>query len=303
MTVAPRCDTQARLGVHPSYDAAMAETAVVIGGGTMGVGIAYVLAVAGVRVDLVDADEGLAATAADRAGDLAGGAVARGKLAADQVGTVRARIRAVGRVEDATAGADVVVEAVPERADLKRDVLAAAERALHPALLATNTSGISIGDLAGTLAAPDRFLGLHFFNPVPAMALVEVVVGPATGPAARAAALALVEQIGKTAVVVADAPGFATSRLGVALGLEAIRMVEQGVAEPADIDRAMELGYRHPVGPLRLTDLVGLDVRLDIARNLAAAYGPRFDPPQLLIDLVARGHLGKKAGQGFYTWE
>ncbi len=280
----------------------MADTAVVIGGGTMGVGIAYVLAVAGARVDLVDADADLAAAAVARAGDLAEGAVARGKLAPDQVAAVRGRLRPAGRVEDATPGADVVIEAVPERADLKRAVLTAAERALSPALLATNTSGISIGELAGALAAPERFLGLHFFNPVPAMALVEVVVGPATGDAARAVALALVERIGKTAVVVADAPGFATSRLGVALGLEAIRMVEQGVAEPAAIDRAMELGYRHPVGPLRLTDLVGLDVRLDIARNLAAAYGPRFDPPRLLIDMVARGDLGKKTGQGFYTW-
>ena len=275
------------------------QRAVVIGGGTMGVGIAYVLACAEVDVGLVDASAELAAAAVARAGGLVDGAVARGRLT--DPGEVRARLHPLARVEDA-GPVDVVIEAVPERAELKRAVLAGAERALAPALLATNTSGISIDDLAGALSAPDRFLGLHFFNPVPAMALVEVVVGAATADAARQAALALIDRIGKTPVVVADAPGFATSRLGVALGLEAIRMVEQGVAEPADIDRAMELGYRHPIGPLRLTDLVGLDVRLDIARNLAAAYGPRFDPPQLLVDLVAQGRLGKKTGRGFYDW-
>lgn len=275
---------------------------VVVGGGTMGVGIAYVLALSGARVDLVDADGDLAAAAVDRALRLVDGAVERGRLPAERAAEVRGLLHPLGGVGEADGPVDVLIEAVPERIDLKRDVLVTAERTLAPALLATNTSGISIDELAGALTAPERFLGLHFFNPVWAMALVEVVVGAATDPAARERALALVDRIGKTPVVVADAPGFATSRLGVALGLEAIRMVEQGVAEPADIDRAMELGYRHPIGPLRLTDLVGLDVRLDIARNLAAAYGPRFDPPQLLVDLVAEGRLGKKTGQGFYEW-
>jgi 3-hydroxybutyryl-CoA dehydrogenase len=276
--------------------------AVVVGGGTMGVGIAYVLAISGARVDVVDAGPDLAAAAVERIGSLAQDAVARGRLDAEGAHALRALLRPVGTLADATGGADVVIEAVPERTDLKREVLGTAERVLQPALLASNTSGISIDELAAHLRAPERFLGLHFFNPVWAMALVEVVVGAATGDRAREQALALVQRIGKTPVVVADAPGFATSRLGVALGLEAIRMVEQGVAAPADIDRAMELGYRHPVGPLRLTDLVGLDVRLDIARNLAAAYGPRFEPPRLLIDMVADGRLGRKAGRGFYDW-
>jgi 3-hydroxybutyryl-CoA dehydrogenase len=276
--------------------------AVVVGGGTMGVGIAYVLALSGAQVGLVDADLNLATAAVARVLRLVDGAVERDRLTAEQADAVRPLLRPLGRIEDADAGVDTVIEAVPERADLKIEVLRTAERALAPALLASNTSGISIDELAAALEAPARFLGLHFFNPVWAMQLVEVVVGAATGQDTRERALALVDRIGKTAVVVADAPGFATSRLGVALGLEAIRMVEQGVAEPADIDRAMVLGYRHPVGPLRLTDLVGLDVRLDIARNLAAAYGPRFDPPQLLVDMVAEGRLGKKVGRGFYEW-
>jgi 3-hydroxybutyryl-CoA dehydrogenase len=190
---------------------------------------------------------------------------------------------------------------VPEIGELKRSVLARCALR-EPVLLATNTSGLSIGELAAGLPAPERFLGLHFFNPVWAMALVEVVVGERTSDATRAGALTLCAQLGKTSIVVRDAPGFASTRLGIALGLEAMRMVEDGVAAPADIDRAMELGYRHPMGPLKLTDLVGLDVRLDIARNLQRSYGDRYAPPQLLIDMVAAGYLGKKSGRGFYDW-
>jgi 3-hydroxybutyryl-CoA dehydrogenase len=153
------------------------------------------------------------------------------------------------------------------------------------------------------LDRPDRFAGLHFFNPVWAMALLEVVVGPATAEETTAAAVALAGRLGKDPIVVRDMPGFATSRLGVTLGLEAVRMVADGVASPADIDKAMVLGYRHPVGPLELTDIVGLDVRLDIAKTLQAAYGDRFAPPPLLESMVADGRLGKKSGQGFYRWE
>jgi 3-hydroxybutyryl-CoA dehydrogenase len=189
---------------------------------------------------------------------------------------------------------------VPERPDLKRRVLRAAER-LEPALLATNTSGISIATLAARLTDPRRLIGIHFFNPVPVMELVEVVVAPGTTDDARERALAHVARIGKSAIVVGDAPGFATSRLGLALGLEAIRMVEQGVAAPADIDRAMTLGYKQPIGPLRLTDLVGLDVRLDTVRGLEASYGERFAPPDLLVEMVADGRLGRKSGGGFYS--
>lgn len=170
-------------------------------------------------------------------------------------------------------------------------------------MLATNTSSLSINEMQASLAFPTRFLGLHFFNPVHINRLVEVVRGERTGEHALETGLALVSEIGKEAVIVRDSPGFATSRLGVALGLEAMRMVEEGVASAHDIDRAIELGYRHPMGPLRLTDLVGLDVRLDIARYLHEKLGTeRFKPPRILERMVAEGKLGKKSGQGFYAW-
>jgi 3-hydroxybutyryl-CoA dehydrogenase len=276
--------------------------AVVVGGGTMGTGIASVLARVGIDVELVEADEDLAQTALERARGAIADGVARGRVTAEEGEAAKARIAAVAGIGSCRPEPRLAIEAVPERADLKLAVLAEAE-ALRPGLLATNTSGISIDELAAALADPTRFLGLHFFNPVPAMALVEVVVGAATSAPTRAAAVALVEEIGKESVLVHDAPGFASSRLGLALGLEAIRMVEAGVAAPEDIDKAMVLGYRHPVGPLRLTDIVGLDVRLDIARNLRVAYGERFAPPPLLERMVGEGKLGKKSGEGFYRWD
>ncbi|WP_018217942.1 3-hydroxyacyl-CoA dehydrogenase family protein [Salinispora vitiensis] len=280
----------------------MGDRWVVIGAGTMGLGIAYVAAGAGYDVDLVEVDPARGEAAAARLGELWDRAVGRGRLTAAQADANRSRVTVRGALAEVSAGPEVVVEAVPERVDLKRSVLRDAEH-LSPALLASNTSSISIAELAEGLTRPDRFLGLHFFNPVWAMTLLEVVVGPGTTPQSTDAAVALAARLGKDPVVVRDLPGFATSRLGVTLGLEAIRMVADKVAEPADIDKAMVLGYRHPVGPLELTDLVGLDVRLDIARTLAAAYGERFAPPPLLVEMVAAGHLGKKSGQGFYRWE
>ncbi|MER7455440.1 3-hydroxyacyl-CoA dehydrogenase family protein [Micromonospora sp. NPDC126480] len=280
----------------------MSEHFVVVGAGTMGLGIAYVAAGAGYAVDLVEVDRARGGAATARLGELWDRAVARGRLTSEQAESNRARVTLRGALAEVAEGPGIVVEAVPERADLKRSVLREAE-ALGPTLLGSNTSSISIAELAGGLARPDRFLGLHFFNPVWAMALLEVVVGPATAPETTDAALALAGRLGKDPVVVRDMPGFATSRLGVTLGLEAIRMVADGVASPADIDKAMVLGYRHPIGPLELTDLVGLDVRLDIARTLQAAYGDRFAPPPLLVEMVADGRLGKKSGQGFYRWE
>ncbi|WP_422753860.1 3-hydroxyacyl-CoA dehydrogenase family protein [Micromonospora sp. WMMD708] len=275
---------------------------VVVGAGTMGLGIAYVAAGAGYAVELVEVDRGRAEAAAIRLDELCARAVQRGKLDADAAAAQRDRVTLREALAEVAPAPEVIVEAVPERADLKRSVLAEAER-LHPALLGSNTSSIPIGELAGGLSRPESFLGLHFFNPVWAMTLLEVVVGAATAPETTAAAVALAGRLGKDPVVVRDLPGFATSRLGVTLGLEAIRMVADGVAAPADVDKAMVLGYRHPVGPLELTDLVGLDVRLDIARTLQAAYGDRFAPPPLLVEMVADGKLGKKSGQGFYTWK
>ncbi|MGK5737513.1 3-hydroxyacyl-CoA dehydrogenase family protein [Micromonospora sp. URMC 103] len=279
----------------------MSDRFVVVGAGTMGLGIAYVAAGSGHAVELVEVDPERGAAALTRLGELWDRAVGRGKLTADEAAASRERVTLRAALTDVAAGPDVVVEAVPERLDLKRAVLREAE-ALGPTMLGSNTSSIPIGELAAGLARPERFLGLHFFNPVWAMALLEIVVGPATAEETTTAAVALAARLGKDPVVVRDMPGFATSRLGVTLGLEAIRMVADGVASPADIDKAMVLGYRHPVGPLELTDLVGLDVRLDIARTLQAAYGERFAPPPLLEEMVAAGRLGKKSGQGFYTW-
>lgn len=273
-----------------------------VGAGTMGIGIGYVAAGAGYRVEVVEVDPGRAEAARRTLNGLWDKAVARGRMSTEDAQACRTRVTFVADLAQLTDGPDVVVEAVPERADLKHRVLVAAE-ARRPKLLASNTSSIPISTLAEPLAAPERFVGLHFFNPVWAMSLLEIVVGAASGEQTVAAARGVAERLGKDPIVVRDLPGFATSRLGVALGLEAIRMVEDGVATAADIDKAMMLGYRHPMGPLELTDVVGLDVRLDIARTLAAAYGDRFTPPRLLVDMVAAGKLGKKSGEGFYRWE
>src|SRR5882757_1400513 len=282
----------------------MSSYSAVIGAGTMGLGIAYVLAAAGDTAVLVEAEAGRRDGALDSLRAVAEGAVSRGKLERADAEAILERLSTVAAISDLpTEGADLVVEAVPERVDLKHLILRQVEDHCAPAILASNTSGLSIDGLADCLAAPERFLGLHFFNPVWVMALVEIVRGPRTDPAVLDAARALVVRIGKEPIVVNDAPGFATSRLGLCIGLEAMRMLEDGVASAPDIDKAMELGYRHPMGPLRLTDLVGLDVRLDIARHLEKTLGSRFTPPQVLIDKVARGELGKKSGKGFYDWD
>jgi 3-hydroxybutyryl-CoA dehydrogenase len=273
--------------------------AAVIGGGTMGAGIAQVLLEAGCEVVLVEADAAAAGRAKAR---IVGGLCRRKDATPAEVEARVGRLRTVTGL-DGPLDVELVVEAIPEIPDAKRDLLAAAEKVTPPgALLASNTSSLSITDLAGALERPDRFLGMHFFNPVPLSALVELVVGQGTAAEAVDDARRWVARLGKESIEVRDSPGFATSRLGVALGLEAIRMLEEGVASAADIDQGMVLGYRHPMGPLRLTDLVGLDVRLAIAEHLSATLGPRFDPPALLRDKVAAGDLGKKTGRGFYDW-
>jgi 3-hydroxybutyryl-CoA dehydrogenase len=230
-------------------------------------------------------------------------AAEKGRLAEPPEGVLD-RVALVHDVAALPAQAELIIEAVPEDADLKIRVLAAAEAAASDGtMLASNTSSLSIAGLAEGLRRPEQLIGMHFFNPVPASDLVEIVTGPQTARTVRDAAGTWVAGLGKTAIFVRDSPGFATSRLGVLLGLEAIRMLEEGLAEAADIDRAMELGYRHPMGPLRSTDLVGLDVRLAIAEHLRRELGDRFAPPRLLRDKVARGELGRKTGQGFFTWE
>jgi 3-hydroxybutyryl-CoA dehydrogenase len=275
----------------------------VIGGGRMGAGIAQSFAAAGSSVTVVESGEQASAAALDRVATGLKRAAERGLLA-EPAEQVLARVTMADLVDGLPADADLVVEAVPEDAGLKARVLAAAERAVGATtVLATNTSSLSVTGLAAALSRPGRFLGMHFFNPVPASALVEIVVAPGTEAAAVSAALDWTHALGKKDVTVKDSPGFASSRLGLALGLEAIRMVEEGVAEPEAIDDAMSLGYKHPMGPLRLTDLVGLDVRLAIAEYLHSTLGERFAPPRLLREKVARGELGRKTGQGFYTWE
>ncbi|GAA1910272.1 3-hydroxyacyl-CoA dehydrogenase family protein [Streptomyces sodiiphilus] len=278
------------------------RTVAVIGGGRMGAGIAQSFATAGSSVVVAESDRQAAVAAHERVATGLQRAVERGKLT-EPAGEVLDRVGTVTSVDLLPPAVDLVIEAVPESAELKATLLAAAERVVNPeAVLATNTSSLSVTELAAVLTRPGRFLGMHFFNPVPASSLVEIIVAPDTGGDTVQAAVDWAHALGKQDVIVKDSPGFATSRLGVTLGLEAIRMVEEGVAEPAAIDNAMTLGYRHPMGPLRLTDLVGLDVRLAIAEHLRDALGDRFTPPQLLHDMVARGELGRKTGQGFYTW-
>lgn len=287
-----------RASAAPGPNGSDPRTAVgVIGGGRMGAGIAHAFLLAGARVAVVERDATAAGHARDRILASVAASIERG-LAAPEPDALLVTVS-----WDALTGSDLVVEAVPEQAALKAEALGRAEALVGPGtVLASNTSSLSIDGLAAGLDRPGAFLGMHFFNPVPASTLVEIVVGARTAPTAVTAATAWVAGLGKTPVVVRDSPGFASSRLGVLLGLEAIRMLEDGVATPEDIDTAMTLGYKHPVGPLRLTDIVGLDVRLDIAEHLARELGARFEPPALLRRMVADGLLGRKSGRGFYEW-
>ncbi len=278
-------------------------TAAVLGAGTMGHGIAQVLAQAGLAVVLRDVDaERVERGLAHVRKNLDGG-VERGKLAPSDRDAALGRLRGEVDLAAAVGAADLVVEAIPEDLALKKRVLAEASALAGAArVVATNTSSLPVTEIAQATDRPERVLGLHFFNPVHLQKLVEVVRGERTCEGALALALALVARLGKTAVVVRDAPGFASSRLGLALGLEAMRMVEQGVAAVDAIDAAMTLGYRHPMGPLETTDWVGLDVRLAIAEHLCQELGEAFRPPQVLRRLVRAGKLGRKAGEGFYRW-
>ena len=278
------------------------STVGVIGAGTMGVGIAYVFAEAGCEVTIVEPDAARSTAALRSIVGRADRLEQSGRLDARQATQVRVSVRTVSGIDALPTGLDLIVEAVPEVVELKHTVLSEAE-SREPTLLASNTSALGIALLAQPLKRPQKLIGMHFFNPVWSMPLLELIRGKDTSLEAVAVAERIGAFIGKETIVVNDVPGFATSRLGVAIGLEAIRMVEDGVASPADIDRAMELGYRHPMGPLRLTDLVGLDVRLHIARQLSHSLGARFDPPQLLVDKVDRGETGKKSGHGFFEWK
>lgn len=276
----------------------------ILGTGTMGRGIAYLSAVAGYDTVMFDADAGALDAARASVESTLQKTVQKAKLTEAAAKEALERIQLTRDLEPATSGADLIIEAVPENFDLKKDLFAQADLFCGPdTILASNTSSISISTLASNVERRDRFVGMHFFNPPHLMKLIEIVRGERTSNETVEQVRAVAEKMGKTPIVVRDSPGFATSRLGVAIGLEAIRMLEEGVASAEDIDRAMELGYNHPMGPLRLTDLVGLDVRLGIAEYLASTLGARFEPPQLLRDMVEQGKLGKKSGQGFYKWE
>ena len=272
----------------------------VMGGGRMGGGIAHAFLLAGAYVVVVERDVASAEAARARIEASIDASVARGfdgdAALLKQALTVATDVGAFGACQ-------LVVEAVPEILDLKLETLRAIEQQLPDfATLASNTSSIPLAQLAEVLDRPSQFIGLHFFNPVPASTLIEIVVHGEASDALAEKARGWVRALGKTPITVSDSPGFASSRLGVAIALEAIRMVEEGVASPADIDLAMELGYKHPSGPLKTTDIVGLDVRLGIAEQLERDLGPRFAPPQLLKDMVEAGKLGRKSGQGFYDW-
>jgi 3-hydroxybutyryl-CoA dehydrogenase len=270
----------------------------------MGHGIAYVAALAGCEVALTDSRADALDHAWTKIDELIAGAIKRLKLTPEQGAAVAERLRLEQGLEDAVRGAGVVIEAVVEDLQVKQRLLSEAERAAPPdALLASNTSSLSIGHLAAGLSQPGRLVGMHFFNPVHVMKLVEIVTHDRVAPHMTDRAVAFARQLGKEPIVVKDSPGFASSRLGVVLGLEAMRMLEQGVASAEDIDKAMELGYNHPMGPLRLTDLVGLDVRLAIAEYLHVTLRlPHYEPPAILRDKVKKGELGRKTGKGFYSW-
>jgi 3-hydroxybutyryl-CoA dehydrogenase len=279
------------------------RVAAVIGAGTMGHGIAQVLAMCGIATRLCDVDAGAVERGLAKVRQNLDKGVEKGKLEAALRDATLARLSGATDLGQAVAGAQVVVEAVPERMELKRAVFRDLDARTAPGtLLATNTSSLSITEIAEVTSRPQSVVGMHFFNPVHLMKLVEVVRAGESTDEAVDLAVGLVLRMGKEPIRVTDSPGFASSRLGICIGLEAIRMVESGVASAEDIDKAMTLGYGFPMGPLRLTDLVGLDVRLAIAEYLAQELGERFEPPQLLRDKVARGELGQKSGAGFYEW-
>jgi 3-hydroxybutyryl-CoA dehydrogenase len=276
----------------------------VVGAGVMGRGIAGLCALSGHETLVFDADPEAQRHVRGSVESSWTRAVEKGKASAESVEQARHRLRVLSRLREG-ADVDFVVEAVPEALELKRLVFEELDdHCPDRTILASNTSSLSITRIGRATGRRDRVIGLHFFNPVATMPLVEVVRGEDTSDETERRSVALVASLGKEAVQVRDSPGFATSRLGVALGLEAMRMVGEGVARPEDIDRAMELGYGHRMGPLKTSDVVGLDVRLAIAEALAAELSQeRFEPPEILRRMVAEGKTGRKSGEGFYRWE
>lgn len=279
-------------------------TVVVLGAGTMGAGIAQVAAQAGSRVLLQDLKQEFVDKGMQRVRDSLAVGVQKQKLTQEQADATLARLSGTTDRVAAAKQADLVIEAVPEILDLKNSIFRElAEHCRKDCVLATNTSSLSLQKVFSGVHVPERCVGMHWFNPPPIMKLLEIVRTSTTSQDTIDAVMAYAAQCGKEPILVKDSPGFASSRLGVCLGLEAIRMVEAGVASPEDIDKAMTLGYGHPMGPLKLTDLVGLDVRLAIADYLKTELNhPGFEAPALMRQMVKDGKLGKKSGQGFYRW-
>jgi len=272
-----------------------------VGGGTMGVGIVYVFAAADWNVWVVEPDDVRAQSMQSTLVQTAQAGLKRGKLNEHRVSHITSGVQRLRNINELPMGLDLVIETVPERLPLKREVLGQIDARL-PSIIASNTSALSIDELATCVKDSGSFLGMHFFNPVWSLAMVELIRGKDTSEATLSVARKIADSIGKTSITVKDVPGFATSRLDLIASLEAMRMLQDGVASAEDIDNAMLIAYRHPMGPLRLSDVVGLDVRLDIAKQLSHTLGDRYTPPQILIDMVARGELGRKSGKGFFDW-
>ena len=274
-----------------------------LGAGTMGHGIAQVAAAAGYTVVLRDVNAEALARGVQSIERNLSKAIQLGKIVEQQRDETLQRIHGATRFDE-IRDVDLVIEAAPENLELKQSLLRELEALVDTnCIFATNTSSLSIGEIASAASRPENVVGMHFFNPVHIMRLVEIIVGARTSASVTESVREVATRMKKEPIIVRDVPGFASSRLGVTLGLEAMRMVEQGVASPRDIDTAMELGYNHPMGPLRLTDLVGLDVRLNIAEYLYRKLGSdTFRPPEILRRMVSEGKLGKKSGEGFYNW-
>lgn len=276
----------------------------VLGAGSMGHGIAQVNAMAGHVVVLRDIDSELVDEGLEAIEQNLQRGVEREKVAPDTMESALENIRGTTSLSEACEGADLVIEAVPEDIELKKDVFSSVEEHAHSeTVIATNTSSLSVTETASVLEAPKRALGLHFFNPVHLMPLVEIIVAEQTATEIREFAKKYVDGIDKNPATVRDFPGFSSSRLSAAFIVEAIRMVQEGVAGPEDIDTVMELGFNHPMGPLELADHTGLDINLDVLEYLTDGLGERFRPPQLLKQKTRAGKLGRKTGEGFYVWE